>query len=211
MTLTKDMKKDFEFLALYSYAKKKQIKMPYSNRIFWNKKILFAMDKDEKNFIWTETKENPEGFSVWEVQGNKFIKLEKDVKDIYNIYIKNLINEIFKKFSNFNFEFTFCWDKDIPLPIKLCNSKSKRFRDKSYFDFSNNELIIEFNEVVATYGDFFSDMYGDITEDFVLPFWVIMELIKHTKDKIKVKIGSVGSSQFCSMSSGKWNIISIYS
>lgn len=216
MTITKDMEKDFKFLALYSYAEKKQMKKTYSNRIFWNKKILFAICKDEKNFIWTETEENPEGFSVWEVQENKFVKLEEGVKDIYNIYIKSLINAIFKKFSNFNFEFTFCWDKTIPLPIKSCSPKSKRLSDKSYFDFNNNELIVKFNEndylreVVKTYGDFFSNMYGDIPKNFGLPFWVILELIKHTKDKIKVKIGSAGSSsQFCKMSSGKWNIISI--
>lgn len=209
MTLTKDMEKDFKFLALYSYTGKEQ--KTYSNLIFWNKKILFATCGGA--FIWTETEENPEGFSVWEVQGNKFVKLEEGVKDLC---AKNLDNMIFRRFDTFNFEFTFCWDKTIPLPIKLCNSKSKRLSDKSYFDFVNNDFIVKFSEnddlleVAVTYGDFFSGMSGDIPKNFGLPFWVILELIKHTKDKIKVKIGSVGSnSQFCKMSSGKWNIISL--
>ena len=213
MTLTKDMEKDFKFMALYSYAGKKQKKMPYSNRIFWNKKILFATCG--RAFIWTETEENSEGFSVWEVQGNKFVKLEEGVK---NLWAMNMDNKIFRRFDTFNFDFTFCWNKDITFPVNLCSTKSKRFRDSSYFDFINNDFIVKFSEnddsqeVTATYGDFFSDMSGDIPEGFGLPFWEILELVKHTKDSVKVKIGSVKSEilgfyHFCKMSSGKWNII----
>ena len=204
MTLTKDMEKDFKFMALYSYGEKNQRKMPYSNRIFWNKKILFATCGGA--FICTETEENPEGFSAWEVQGNKFLKMEEGVK---NLWAMNMDNRIFRRFNTFNFEFTFCWNKDIPFPVNLCSTKSKRFSDRSYFDFINNDFIVKFskNDVVATYGDFFSDMSGDIPEGFGLPLWEIMELVKHTKDKIKVKIGSAEGLQFCKMSSGKWNII----
>ena len=130
----------------------------------------------------------------------------------------NMDNKIFRRFDTFNFDFTFCWDKDIPFPMKLCSTKSERFRDRSYFDFINNDFIVKFSEnddsleAVATYGDFFSAMSGDIPEGFGLPFWEILELVKHTKDSVKVKIGSVKSEilgllQFCKMSSGKWNII----
>lgn len=219
MTLTKDMEKDFKFMALYSYDGKNQKKMPYSNRIFWNKKILFATCGGA--FIWTETEENSEGFSVWEVQGNKFVELkDKDKEKLKNLKLED---RIFRRFDTFNFDFTFCWDKDIPL-TKLCSTKSKRFNDRSYFDFVNNDFIVKFSEnqylpenqylleVAVTYGDFFSDMSGDIPEGFGLPFWEILELVKHTKDSIKVKVGSVKSEklgflQFCKMSSGKWNII----
>lgn len=50
------------------------------------------------------------------------------------------------------------------------------------------------------------------TFNFDFTFWEILELVKHTKDSVKVKVGSVkneilGFSQFCKMSSGKWNII----
>ena len=89
--------------------------------------------------------------------------------------------------------------------------------DKCFFGFVHNDCIVKFskdteNEVIATYGDFFSGMSGDIPEGFKLPFWEILELVKHTKDSVKVKVGSVkskilGFSQFCKMSSGKWNII----
>lgn len=43
MILTKEMKKDFKFMALYSYTGKNQRKMPYSNRIFWNKKYCLQL------------------------------------------------------------------------------------------------------------------------------------------------------------------------
>lgn len=206
MTLTKNMEKDFKFMALYAHTGKNQLKRPYSNRIFWNDKILFATCGGA--FIWTEAEENPEGFSVWEIQGNKFVKLEEGVKNLKDM---NMDNEIFRQFDTFNFDFTFCWDKNIPLPTKLCSSK----RDKSYFDFVNNNFIVKFSEnndsqdVVATYGDFFSDMSGDIPEGFGIPFWEIMKLVKHTKDSAKIKVGSVkgGNQLFCKMSSGKWNII----
>lgn len=213
MTLTKDMEKDFKFMALYSYDGKNQKKMPYSNRIFWNKKILFATCG--RAFIWTETEENLEGFSVWEVQGKNFVEVkDKDKEALKNL---KLDDKIFSNYNSFDSEFEFNWDKDLPLPIKLCSKKQKRDNDICFFDFAHNDFIVKFSkgkddEVVETYGDFFSVVSGDITEGFGLPFWEILELIKHTKDSVKVKIGHVkskllGFSQFCKMSSGKWNII----
>lgn len=212
MTLTKEMEKDFKFMSLYSYTKRYE-KMPFDNRIFWNNKIMFATNGSV--FIWTETtEENPSGFSVWEVQGKNFVELkDKDKEELKNLKLED---KVFKKHNNFNSEFVFNWDKDIPLPIKLC-SKKQRYMDKCFFDFVHNDFIVKFSkdkddEVAATYRDFFSGMSGDIPEGFELPFWEILELVKHTKDSVKVKAGSVKSKilgflQVCKMSSGKWNII----
>ena len=209
MELTKEMKKDFRFMSLYSYTKRYK-KMPFDNRIFWNNKIMFATNGN--SFIWTETEENPEDFSVWEVQGKNFVELKgKDKEGLKNLKLES---RIFSKYNNFDFDFEFNWDKDIPLP-KLCSKKQQRNNDICFFDFAHNAFIVKFSkydEVIATYGDFFSGMSGDIPEGFKLPFWEILELVKHTKDSVKVKVGSVkskilGFSQFCKMSSGKWNII----
>ena len=211
MILTKEMEKDFRFMALYSYTKRYK-KMPFDNRIFWNNKIMFATNGN--SFIWTETtEENPDGFSVWEVQGKNFVELKsKDKEELKNLKLEY---KVFNRYNNFGSEFEFNWDKDIPLPIKLCSKKQERNNDKCFFDFAHNDFIVKFSkydEVIATYGDFFSGMSGDIPEGFKLPFWEILELVKHTKDSVKVKVGSVkskilGFSQFCKMSSGKWNII----
>ena len=213
MTLTKDMEKDFKFMSLYSYTKRYK-KMPFDNRIFWNNKIMFATNGN--SFIWTETiEENPEDFSVWEVQGKNFVEVKGKDKEVLKSL--NLDNKVFNRYNNFDFEFEFNWNKSIPLPIKLCSKKQQRDKDICFFDFVHNNFIVKFSkgnedEVIANYGDFFSGMSGDITEGFRLPFWEILELVKHTKDSVKVKIGSVkseilGFSQFCKMSSGKWNII----
>ena len=209
MVLTKKMEKDFKFMSLYSYTKRYN-KMPFDNRIFWNK-VMFATNGSV--FIWTE-EENSDGFSVWEVQGKNFELKDKDKEKLKNLKLEEII---FKKYNDFGSEFEFNWDKSIPLPIKLCSKKQKRSMDKCFFDFVHNEFIVKFskdteNEVIATYGDFFSGMSGDIPEGFKLPFWEILELVKHTKDSVKVKVGSVkskilGFSQFCKMSSGKWNIV----
>ena len=210
MVLTKEMKNDFRFMSLYSYTKRDK-KFPFDNRIFWNNKIMFATNGN--SFIWTETEENPEDFSVWEVQGKNFVELKgKDKEELKNLKLEY---KVFNRYNNFGSEFEFNWDKDIPLPIKLCSKKQERHMDKCFFDFAHNDFIVKLSkgdEVIATYGDFFSGMSGDIPEGFKLPFWEILELVKHTKDSVKVKVGSVkskilGFSQFCKMSSGKWNII----
>ena len=213
MTLTKETEKDFIFMSLYSYTKRYK-KMPFDNRIFWNNKIMFATNGSV--FIWTETtEENPDEFSVWEVQGKDFVELkDKDKEKLKNLKLED---KIFSNYNNFDFEFVFNWDKATSLPVKLCSKKQQRDKDICFFDFVHNDFIVKFSkdkdaEVVATYRDFFSGMSGDIPEGFELPFWEILELVKHTKDSVKVKIGSVKSEipgllQFCKMSSGKWNII----
>ena len=213
MVLTKEIEKDFKFMSLYSYTKRDK-KMPFDNRIFWNNKIMFATNGNV--FLLTETiEENPDEFSVWEVQGKNFVELKgKDKEKLKNLKLED---KIFSRYNNFDSEFEFNWDKSIPLPIKLCSKKQQRNKDICFFDFVHNDFIVKFSkdkddEVVATYGDFFSVMSGDVSECFSMPFWEIFELLKKTKDKVKVKIGSVkseflGFSQFCKMSSGKWNII----
>lgn len=209
MVLTKEIEKDFKFMSLYSYTKRYN-KKPFDNRIFWNNKIMFATNGSV--FLWTETiEENTDEFSVWEVQGNNFVEL----KGKYKEELKNLklYDKIFSTYNSFDSEFEFNWDKDIPLPIKLCGKKRQRDKDICFFDFVHNNFIVKFSkdnedEVIANYGDFFSGMSGDIPEGFKLPFWEILELVKHTKDNVKVKVG-FRFSQFCKMSSGKWNIIAI--
>ena len=213
MSLTKEVEKDFIFMSLYSYTKRYK-KMPFDNRIFWNNKIMFATNGSV--FLWTETtEENPDEFSVWEVQGKNFVELkDKDKEKLKNLKLED---KIFSKYNNFDFEFEFNWDKSISLPIKLCSKKQQRDSDICFFDFVHNNFIVKFSkgnedEAIETCKDFFSDMSGDIPEGFKLPFWEILEMVKHTKDSVKVKVGSVkseilGFSQFCKMSSGKWNII----
>src|SRR5574344_741613 len=137
MTLTKNMEKYFKFIALYAHTGKHQLKRPYSNRIFWNDKILFATCGGA--FIWTEAEENKEGFYVWEIQGNKFVKLEEGVNNIKDM---NMDNEIFRQFDNFNFDFTFCFNKNMSFSSELFISK----RYKIYFDFLNNNFIVNFSE-----------------------------------------------------------------
>lgn len=220
MTLTKDIEKDFEkdfkFMAFFSYSKRYK-KMPFDNRIFWNKKILFATNGN--TFIWTETiEENPEGFSVWEVQGNKFVKLKGKCKE--GLKTLKLDDKVFSRYNSFGSEFKFNWDKSIPLPIKLCSKKQQRDNDICFFDFANNNFIVKFSkdkddEVVVTYEDFISCLSKDVLENFSIPFWEILELVKHTKDKVNIKYNIVKQDTLvktyvCKMISGKWNVISLH-
>ena len=216
MILTKGMEKDFKFMSLYSYTKRYK-KMPFDNHIFWNNKIMFATNGSV--FLWTETtEENPEGFSVWKVQGKNFVELKGEAKE----KLKNLKLEdrVFSKYNNFGSEFEFNWDKSIPLPIKLCSKKQQRDNDICFFDFVHNDFIIKFSkneddEVVATYEGFLSGLSKDVSECFSMPFWEIFELLKKTKDKIKIKYNIIKqdtlvTSYVCKMISGKWNIISLH-
>ena len=215
MILTKEMEKDFKFMSLYSYTKRYK-KMPFDNRIFWNNKIMFATNGNV--FLWTETtEENPDEFSVWEVQGKNFVELKgKDKEELKNLKLEY---KIFNKYNNFNSEFVFNWDKDIPLPIKLCSKKQQRDMDKCFFDFVHNDFIVKFSkdkddEVVATYRDFISCASKNLPECFSMPFWEIFELLKKTKDKVKIKYNIIQdtliTSYVCTMISGKWNVIALH-
>ena len=218
MVLTKEMEKDFRFMALYSYIKRNK-KFHFDNRIFWNNKIMFATNGNV--FLWTETtEENPDEFSVWEVQGNNFVELkDKDKEELKNLKLED---KIFSKYNNFDFEFEFNWDKSIPLPVKLCSKKQQRDKDICFFDFVHNDFIVKFSkdkddEVIATYGDFISCSSKNLTECFSMPFWEIFELLKKTKDKIKIKIkynivkqDTLRISYVCNMISGKWNVIALH-
>ena len=211
--ITKEMEKDFKFMALYSYIKRNK-KFPFDNRIFWNNKIMFATNGN--SFIWTETEENPEDFSVWEVQGKDFVELKgKDKEELKNLKLED---KIFKKYNNFNSEFVFNWDKDIPLPVELCSKKQQRDKDICFFDFAHNDFIVKFSkdkdkddEVIATYGDFLTCLDPVNIEGFSFSFWKIFELVKKTKDEVKVTLNFAKQDTFnaCKMVSGKWNIITI--
>ena len=221
MVLTKEMEKDFRFMSLYSYTKrykkmslcsytKRYKKMPFDNRIFWNNKIMFATNGN--SFIWTETEENPEDFSVWEVQGKNFVELKgKDKEELKNLKLEY---KVFNRYNNFGSEFEFNWDKSIPLPIKLCSKKQQRDNDKCFFDFVHNDFIVKFSkddEFVATYGDFLTCLDPVNIEGFSFSFWKIFELVKKTKDVVKVTLNFAKQDTFnaCKMVSGKWNIITI--
>ena len=211
MELTKEMKKDFRFMSLYSYTQRYK-KMPFDNRIFWNNKIIFATNGN--SFIWTETEENPEDFSVWEVQGKNFVELKgKDKEELKNLKLEY---KVFNRHNNFGSEFEFNWDKDIPLPIKLCSKKQQRDNDKCFFDFVDNDVIGKFSkdkddEVVTTYGDFLTCLDPVNIEGFSFSFWKIFELVKKTKDVVKITLNFAKQDTFntCKMVSGKWNIITI--
>ena len=216
MIITKAMEKDFKFMSLFLYSYTKRYKkMPFDNRIFWNRRIMFATNGNV--FLWTETtEENPSGFSVWEVQGKNFVEL-KDKEKLKNLKLED---KIFSKYNNFGSEFEFNWDKDIPLPIKLCSKKQQRDKDICFFDFVHNDFTVKFSkdkadEVVATYRDFISCSSKNLPECFFMPFWAIFELLKKTKDKVKIKYNIIKQdalikSYVCAMLSGKWNVISLH-
>ena len=216
MIITKETKKDFKFMSLYSYTKRYE-KMPFDNRIFWNNKIMFATNGNV--FLWTETtEENPDEFSVWEVQGENFVELKgKDKEELKNLKLED---KVFKKYNNFGSEFEFNWDKSIPLPVKLCSKKQQRDKDICFFDFVHNDFIVKFSkdkddEVVATYRDFTSCSSKNLPECFSMPFWEIFELLKKTKDKVKIKYNIIKqdtliTSYVYTMTSGKWNAIALH-
>ena len=169
------------------------------------------------SFIWTETEENPEDFSVWEVQGKNFVELKgKDKEELKNLKLED---RVFSKYNNFGSEFEFNWNKSIPLPIKLCSKKQQRDNDICFFDFVHNDFIVKFSkgyedEVVGTYEGFISCLDPVNIEGFSFSFWEIFELLKKTKDKVKIKYNIIKydtliKSYVCKIISGKWNIISL--
>lgn len=211
----KDYTKDFKVLADYCYTQ--ETNRIYADSIVWNENIMFATCG--MSLLWQETEEkNPEGFTVFTVNKGKFTK-EEDKDKVKKLKDAGLEKRVFETFSKYDSSFVMVWDKDIPLPSKLTSSKKNRKNDSVTFNLKDNELIIDFDKyqeethVKATYGDFFSDIQGNIPDDFSLQLWIVYNMLKTSKEKtIHFDYGSLtnfmGKQGYIKMTAGKWNCIS---
>lgn len=199
----KALKKDFNIIA--SFVKTNSDR-DFSNRIFWSKNRLYATNG--RVFIWTETEENTEGFSVWQIEKKSYTEI-KDKDKLQHLFICNFDNRLLRRYSIFNTVFNFSWDEEVPFPFKLCSGKTKDF---CTFNTESKEFEITFgdnenNEVKAFYGGFMTDIDGN--QSINVPFWIIKTVLKNTKN-FKCSIGiTEGRAGFIKISFGKWNILTM--
>lgn len=201
MTDEKTLKKDFDVIASFV---KSDLHQDFSNRIFWSKNRLYATNGS--TFIWTETEENPAGFSAWQIENKSYTEI-KDKDQLQHLFICNFDNRLLRRYDIFNTVFNFSWDKEVPFPFKLCSDKKKDF---CTFDTESKEFIITFgenedNEVKAFYGDFMTDIDGN--QNIAIPFWIMKLILKKTKTfKCSIGITKTGKG-FIKIYFGKWNIL----
>lgn len=211
--------KEFKFLSQFCYRDQRlsftRQALFYANRIFWNGKVLFATDG--KVFIWTDKlEENPEGFSVWKVKDNKFIK-EQDIEELKRLQDCKLDERILKRInaSKDIEEFIFKWDFSLPLPMSN-RSKTERWRDRSHFDLEHNKFVIKFKEgtdkeTIENYEGLFNYVQEN-KEKFNIPYWIVEKLVKSTKktkESIVIRVSELGYNKYCTLYTKKWTCVTL--
>lgn len=189
-------KKALRLLADYA-CKGKDTKLAYINKIYWEDNKLYATCNQAMLYMTVD--KNPDGFTLMNSDKNK-ISVVTDQKEIEKQKSFGLYKKVIDRFSRCDFSFDFVWDKDLPLPSALAGSKTKRQKDRIYFNFEMNELELCFNEgedeVKVTYQDLFQNMKGKSLERrFCIEYWMLFDLLKEVKkNKIHCEIGKSVSS-----------------
>lgn len=203
-----EMTKDFDFIAKYARKMRDEKEKIFSDKIVWKDNILYGTNG--QTFLYTETDEkNPEGVSVWIIKGKKYEKCRADSETVKEFTERKLERRILDNFVNFEGSFYVDWQKDVPLPLKLC-SKQRR-ADSVSFDLVKDTINMTFNyaevdEVKAEYGDFIKDKTEE-SDGFHFPLWIFMNFLKNAKDKIKVQYGKGSLLSYAKMTEGKWNLV----
>jgi len=203
-----EMTKDFDFIAKYAKRMRYEKERLYSDKIVWTGNCLYGTNG--QTFLYTETeKKNPEGVSVWIIKGKNYEKCPADSETVKEFTERALEKRIFDTFVNFDGSFYVDWQKDVPLPLKLC-SKQRR-ADNVSFDLVKDTINMTFNyakvdEVKAEYGDFIKDKTEE-SAGFNFPLWIFMNFLKNTKDRIKIQYGKGSFTSYAKMTEGKWNLV----
>lgn len=207
-----EMTKDFDFIAKYARKMRDEKEKIFSNKIVWKDNILYGTNG--QTFLYTETDEkNPEGVSVWIIKGKKYEKCHADSETVKEFTERKLERRILDTFVKYDGSFYVDWQKDVPLPLKLCSAPSKRCKDRISFDLVNDTINMVFNsgevdEVKAEYGDFIKDKTEE-SAGFNFPLWIFMNFLKNAKDRIKVQYCNSSLTTYAKMTEGKWNLVFI--
>ena len=198
MQMTKELK---ERLKLMQHFNQKRSKWGegrlYNDKIFVHNGIMYATDSFI--FVAASNLTDQKDFSFFKCYDKKFKYLDSSDKEVKEVKEATGNGKTFEKLlqplscASVSFDIDF---EGYTLPVKLCSSWNKRYKDTLTVNFQTEEAIIDFcggleaiGGVTATYGDIIKNVYGTIPENPVhFAFWHIMEIMKQCKvNKIHIE------------------------
>ena len=170
----------------------------YNDKIFVHNDIMYATDAHI--FVAAANLTDQKDFSFFKCSSKKFEYLDssdKEVKEDKEAFgdgktFEKLLQPLNCASVSFDLDF-----EGYPLPVKLCSSWSRRWKDMLTVNFQTEEAIIDFcggleevGGVTGTYGDIIKNISGTVPENPIhFAFWHIMEIMKQCKVK-KIHIES---------------------
>ena len=170
----------------------------YNDKIFVHNNVMYATDAHI--FVAAANLTDQKDFSFFKCSSKKFEYMDpsnKEVKEDKEAFgdgktFEKLLQPLNCASVSFDIDF-----EGYPLPVKLCSSWSRRYKDTLTVNFQTEEAIIDFcggveadGGVTGTYGDIIKNISGTVPENPVhFAFWHIMEIMKQCKVK-KIHIES---------------------
>ena len=184
----------------------------YNDKIFVHNNVMYATDAHI--FVAASNLTDQKDFSFFKCSGKKFEYLDSSNKEVKEDKEATGDGKTFEKIlrpfekllqpfekllqplncASVSFDIDF---EGYPLPVKLCSSWSRRWKDTMTVNFQTEEAIIDFcggleevGGVTGTYGDIIKNISGTVPENPIhFAFWHIMEIMKQCKVK-KIHIES---------------------
>ena len=199
MQMTKELEERLKLMQHFNQKRKKRYgrRFFYYDKIFVHNGIMYATD----GFIFVAASNltDQKDFSFFKCDGKKFEYLDSSDKEVKEDKEATGDGKTFEKLlkplscASVSFDIDF---EGYPLPVKLCSSWSKRYRDTLTVNFQTEEAIIDFcggleavGGVTGTYGDIIKNVSGTIPENPIhFSFWHIMEIMEQCKvNKIHIE------------------------
>ena len=170
----------------------------YNDKIFVHNNVMYATDGHI--FVAASNLTDQKDFSFFKCSSKKFEYLDSSDKEVKEDKEATGDGKTFEKLlqplncASVSFDIDF---EGYTLPVKLCSSWSRRWKDTLTVNFQTEEAIIDFcggveavGGVTGTYGDIIKNISGTIPENPIhFAFWHIMEIMKQCKVK-KIHIES---------------------
>lgn len=193
MQMTKELEERLKLMQRFNqvlgdkrYIKKKI----YNDKIFVHNDIMYATDAHI--FVATANLTDQKDFSFFKCDNKKFEYMDSGTQKVKEAKEASGDGKTFEKLlqplscASVSFDIDF---EGYTLPVKLCSSWSKRYKDTMTVNFQTEEAVIDFcggleavGGVTATYGDIIKNVSGTIPENPVhFSFWHIMEIMKQCK------------------------------
>lgn len=202
MQMTKELEERLKLMQRFNQVlgNKRYIKKKiYNDRIFVHNDIMYATD----GFIFVAAANltDCKDFSFFKCGNKKFEYMDSGIQEVKEdkeaLGDGKTLEKILQPLdcASVSFDIDFCGG--YTLPVRLCSSWSKRYKDIMTVNFQTEEAIIDFcggveadGGITGTYGDIIKNISGTIPENPIhLSFWHIMEIMKQCKVK-KIRIES---------------------